>query len=252
MPGARTGLAAIVGPGPAALEGPLVQSAPPPVGPSLAIVVPCYGPQAPVDRILAEVPAELRGGLIIVDDGSPTPIRAEGVRLVRHPRNRGYGGAQKTGYAAALDAGFDRVVLLHGDAQYPTLPTLALAQALDEAPVVLGSRFLRDGGRAVPGWRRWGNRALTGVANRRFGTHLSELHTGARAFRAELLSSLPLASFSDDYLFDQQLLVAVLARGLPIAERPVQARYDDQVQSISFRRSVRYGLGCLWTMARAR
>lgn len=229
-----------------------MQTAPTPLGPSVAIVVPCYGPQAPVDRILAEVPAEHRPGLIIVDDGSPIPIHAEGVRLLRHPRNRGYGGAQKTGYAAAIEAGFRQVVLLHGDAQYPTLATLALARALDVAPVVLGSRFLADGGNSIPGWRRWGNRALTGAANLRFGTRLSELHTGARAFRADLLASLPLASFSDDYLFDQQLLVAVLARGLAIAERPVLARYDDQVQSISFRRSVRYGLGCLWTIARAR
>ena len=220
--------------------------------PAVAIVVPCYGPQAPVDRILAEVPVDLRPGLIVVDDGSPRPIRADGVRLIRHPRNRGYGGAQKTGYAAALQAGFDRVVLLHGDAQYPTLPTLALAQALNQAPVALGSRFLDDHGRAIPAWRRWGNRALTGVANLRFHTHLSELHTGARAFRADLLAALPLADFSDDYLFDQQVLVAVLARGLPIVERPVRASYDEGVQSISFRRSVRYGLGCLWTVARSR
>lgn len=220
--------------------------------PRIAIVVPCYGPQGPVDRILAEVPDALRPGLIIVDDASPAPIRAPGVRLLRHDRNRGYGGAQKTGYAAALEAGADRIVLLHGDGQYPTLPTLALAQGLDQAGAVLGSRFLLDGGRAVPGWRRLGNRLLTGVANRRFGTHLSELHTGARAFRAQVLADLPLHTYSDDYVFDQQVLVALLARGVPISERPVIARYDDTVQSISFPGALRYGLGCLWTIARAR
>jgi len=218
--------------------------------PRVAIVVPCYGPQAPVDRILAEVPLALRSGLILVDDASPVPITAPGLRLVRHPRNRGYGGAQKTGYALALEAGFERVVLLHGDAQYPTLPTLALAQDLDHADAVLGSRFLVDHGQAIPSWRRWGNRALTTAANLRFGTALSELHTGARAYRAEVLAGLLLADFSDDYLFDQQVLVALLARGATIAERPVLARYDDDVQSISFRRSLRYGLGCLWTITR--
>ncbi|NOY24537.1 MAG: glycosyltransferase family 2 protein, partial [Oligoflexia bacterium] len=213
--------------------------------PRVAIIVPCYGPQEPVNRILAEVPSALRSGLIVVDDASPVPIKAPGVRLIRHASNRGYGAAQKTGYAAALDAGFDRIVLLHGDAQYPTLPTLALADALDKASVVLGSRFLIDGGAAIPAWRRWGNRLLTGAANLRFGTSLTELHTGARAFRADVLAHLPLATLSDDYLFDQQVLVALLARGSTIAERPVQARYDGDIQSISFPRSVRYGLGCL-------
>ena len=220
--------------------------------PAVAIVVPCYGPQGPVDRILAEVPEALQPGLILVDDASPVPIEGRGRRLIRHPRNRGYGGAQKTGYAAALQAGFDRVVLLHGDAQYPTLPTLALVDALDQAGAALGSRFLEDRGRAIPPWRRWGNRALTQAANLRFGTTMSELHTGARAFRAEVLAGLPLDRFSDDYLFDQQVLVALLAAGVGIAERPVQARYEDDVQSISFRRSLRYGLGCLWTIARGR
>jgi len=214
------------------------------------VVVPCYGPQAPLDRLLSEIPEALRPGVFVVDDGSALPLRAEGVRLIRHPRNRGYGGAQKSGYAAALEAGFERVVLLHGDAQYPTLPTLALAEALDEAEVALGSRFLQDGGLAIPAWRRWGNRGLTGLANLRFGSALSELHTGARAFRLDRLARLPLARFSDDYLFDQQVLAALLASGARFAERPVQARYDADVQSISLRRSVVYGLGCLRVIAR--
>ncbi|MCB9781141.1 MAG: glycosyltransferase family 2 protein [Alphaproteobacteria bacterium] len=220
----------------------------------VAVVIPVYGPQAPVDRLLHEIPVALHPWTWIVDDATPTPTQlpahAPTAHLLRHPRNRGYGGSQKTGYAAAIAAGADRIVLLHGDAQYPTAATLALADALDDASAALGSRFLEAHGRGVPGWRRVGNRFLTGVANLRFGTRVSELHTGARAFRADVLADLPLQRFSDDYLFDQQVLVSLLARGLPIAERPVSARYDDDVQSITFRRSVTYGLGCLWTIAR--
>ncbi len=221
--------------------------------PAVAIVVPCYGPQAPVDRLLAEIPERLRPGVIVVDDASPTPIVVpDDVRLLRHARNRGYGGAQKTGYAEALALGADRIVLLHGDAQYPTAPTLALADALDAHGAALGSRFLVDHGRSVPLWRRAGNRLLTGLANLRFGTAMSELHTGARAYRADVLQALPLDRYSDDYLFDQQVLVALLATGVAIAERPVTATYDDEVQSISFPRALRYGLGCVWTIARGR
>lgn len=216
------------------------------------IVIPGKDVHATLPRILSEIPGGLRDEVIVVDDGSDPPLSAPGIRIIRHPVNRGYGAAQKTGYRAALAAGAERVVLLHGDGQYPTGPVLRLADALDEAPVVLGSRFLVERGRAVPAWRRWGNRLLTTAANLRFGTHLSELHTGARAFRAEVLAALPLERFSDDYLFDQQLLVAVLARGLAIAERPVRAAYDETVQSVSPIGALRYGLGCLATIARGR
>lgn len=208
--------------------------------PLTAVVIPALDCQATLDRVLAELPPGV--SVHVVDDGSTPPLRAPGVH--RHPVNRGYGAAQKTGYAAALAEGAERVVLLHGDGQYPVGPTLALADALDAADAVLGSRFLGDAD-AIPAWRRWGNRALTGLANLRFGTRHTELHTGARAFRAEALRAVDLGALSDDYLFDQQLLCALLRARRTLVERPVRAAYDPSVQSISFRRSVRYGLGCV-------
>lgn len=224
---------------------------------SLAVVLPCFHFQDSLDRVLLELEKVCVDtapmDIYVVDDGSqPTltlKVDRPHVHLLRHPRNRGYGAAQKTGYAVALAKGAERVVLLHGDGQYPTQATLKLADALDDSHAVLGSRFLDDGGQSVPWWRRWGNRGLTHAANLRYGQRLSELHTGARAFRAETLLELPLESFSDDFVFDQQVLAGLLARGHTIAERPITARYDDSVSSIGFRRSVRYGLGCLWTIA---
>ncbi|MFZ5479722.1 MAG: glycosyltransferase family 2 protein [Myxococcota bacterium] len=214
--------------------------------PLTAVVIPALNCQATLERVLAEIP---EGHLVlVVDDGSREPLRAP-VRVLRHPVNRGYGAAQKTGYAAALDAGAERIVLLHGDGQYDTADTLGLASGLADAEAVLGSRFLSDP-RVIPGWRRVGNRALTGLANARFGARHSELHTGARAFRASALRELPLARFSDDYLFDQQVLCGLLRARRRIAERPVRVRYDGTVQSISFGRSVAYGLGCVWEILR--
>ena len=208
-----------------------------------SVVLPTLDTQDALDRVLGEVPAGFR--VIVVDDGSTPPMRVPyGVSLVRHEQNRGYGAAQKTGYAAALAGGAERVVLLHGDGQYATPGVLGLLAALDEAPAALGSRFLADPS-VIPAWRRVGNRALTSLANARFGTAHTDLHTGARAFRAELLREMPLASFSDDFVFDQQVLAWLLRAGVPVAERPVGTRYDAGTRSISPWRSVVYGVGCL-------
>jgi glycosyltransferase involved in cell wall biosynthesis len=210
------------------------------LSPKICVVIPALNCQSTVDAVLAAVPDGYLS--VVIDDGSSTPLRAPIV--CRHETNKGYGAAQKTGYNFAIDRGADRVVLLHGDDQYNTSDTLGLAEALDDAPAVLGSRFLANP-EVIPNWRRWGNRGLTELANLRFGTRHTELHSGARAFRAELLRSAPLQTFSDDYLFDQQLLCHILRSGQTIAERPVRVRYDNAVQSISLRRSIRYGLGCV-------
>ena len=227
------------------------------------MIIPTLSTPGPLARVLAELAAwEQREArplqVFVVDDGSPAPLRPSrpaprDLRLFRHPENRGYGAAQKTGYAAALARGAQTVVLLHGDGQYATDATLALGAQLEEAnaDVALGSRFLAGGPTTpVPLWRRLGNHGLTGLANRRFGVALSELHTGARAYRASSLSALPFDRYSDDYLFDHQVLAAFLADGARFVEAPVSARYDDTVRSISPARAVRYGLGCLGTLLR--
>ncbi len=224
----------------------------PPVPPGTWVVVPCFNNPEGARQVVSALPRPLRPYTLFVDDGSTPALQIEGVEIVRHPANRGYGGAQKTGYRAALERGAERVVLLHGDHQYETHATLGLAQALAEtgAHVALGSRFLGPEAEAIPRWRRSGNRLLTALANRRFGTRQTELHTGARAFSGAFLRALPLDQLSDDYVFDQQVLCAALAAGLLVAERPVRARYDPGVQSITFQRSVAYGLGCLASMLR--
>jgi len=208
-----------------------------------AVVLPCLGLQSSLDALLAQIPDPLQ--VFVVDDGSPTPLRASRGTLLRHPKNRGYGAAQKTGYSAALQAGAERVVLLHGDGQYSAADTIALAAGLDQAHAVLGSRFRPGGAQRVPAWRRAGIRGLTAAANLRFGTHFDDLHNGARAFRAQALQAVDISSLSDDYRFDHQLLSALIRGGANMVQQPVAMHYDSTVLSITLPRAVRYGLGCL-------
>ena len=172
------------------------------------------------------------------------------------PRNRGYGGNQKTCYRLALAAGADIVIMIHPDYQYtPALiPAMASLIASGLYPCVLASRIL--GGTALrggmPWWKYVSNRVLTLIENLLLGAKLSEYHSGYRAFARSLLERLPLEENSDDFLFDNQILAQVIGLGYPVGEISCPTRYFPEASSIGFRASVRYGLGCLQTALRYR
>jgi len=194
--------------------------------------------------------------VIVVDDASADETVALARQLphaivLTHPRNLGYGANQKTCYRAALEAGADIVVMVHPDYQYTPklIPAMVSLIAHDLYPCVLGSRILgnhaRQGG--MPWWKYAANRLLTLLENIAFRAKLSEFHTGYRAFSRELLEALPLQENSDDFVFDNQMLAEILWRGAVVAEVSCPTKYFPEASSINFRRSVRYGLGCLAT-----
>ncbi len=174
--------------------------------------------------------------------------------MIIHRQNRGYGGNQKTCYDAALAAGADVVVMLHPDYQYDATRIPALIEPIlaGERDLMLGSRFLGDplaGG--MPRWKYVANRFLTGLENAAFGLHLSEYHTGLRAYSRRLLETIPYGLNSDDFVFDQELIAQVVAAGgLPIGEIAVPTRYFEEASSVGFKRSVVYGLSTLRVVLR--
>jgi glycosyltransferase involved in cell wall biosynthesis len=177
--------------------------------------------------------------------------RRLGLHVVVHPRNRGYGGNQKTCYREALARGADVVVMVHPDYQYSPrlIPAMASMIASRHFDCVLGSRILGTGALrgGMPLWKYLANRGLTLVENLLLGYKLAEYHTGYRAFSRRLLEALPLEENSDDFVFDNQMLAQALWFGFDIGELTCPTRYFAEASSISFRRSVRYGLGVLWT-----
>jgi glycosyltransferase involved in cell wall biosynthesis len=209
---------------------------------------------------VAEVPRPLVDDIILVDDCSKDDTarigRELGLHVIVHDNNRGYGGNQKTCYAAALSRGADIVVMVHPDYQYTPklIPTLASCISSGLYDVALGSRIL--GGRAIGGgmplYKYVSNRILTATENMLLGEKLSEYHTGYRAFSRALLESLPLDENDDDFVFDNQMLVQAVAFGFKIAEVTCPTLYFDDASSISFSRSVKYGFGVLGAAAQFR
>ena len=227
-------------------------------GKKVIVVLPAYNAGKTLERTVAAIPREVVDDIVLVDDASRDETvavaRSLGLGVVVHPRNRGYGANQKTCYRAALERGADIVVMLHPDYQYDPRLITAMAGMVASGVygVVLGSRVLGSGSTGalaggMPWWKYVANRALTAFQNLLTGAKLSEYHTGYRAYSATALRAIPLLANSDDFVFDNQLLVQAVAAGITIGEISCPTRYEPESSSISFARSVRYGLGVVAT-----
>jgi glycosyltransferase involved in cell wall biosynthesis len=219
----------------------------------ITVILPAYNAGKTLARTYADIPRDIVDDVILTDDASrddTTEIAAElGLHTLRHPCNRGYGGNQKTCYAAALARGADIVIMLHPDYQYTPklIPALAAMLVSGHYDGVLASRILGGGALrgGMPTYKYVANRGLTFVQNLLIGAKLSEYHTGYRAWTRQVLEQLPLDRCSDDFVFDNQMLALALHRGFRIGEISCPTRYFPDASSINLRRSIAYGIGVL-------
>ncbi len=221
----------------------------------VVVVMPAYNAAKTLRATYEEIPRDIVDEVILVDDASQDETvqmsKQLGIKTIIHLHNRGYGGNQKTCYREALKSKADIVVMLHPDYQYTPKLIPSMAHLLDTGvyDVVLGSRIL--GGQALKGgmpfYKYVSNRFLTVSQNFLMGAHMSEYHTGYRAYTREVLEALPIEENSDDFIFDNQILSQVLYLGFRVAEITCPAKYFEEASSINFIRSTGYGLGCLWT-----
>ncbi len=220
-------------------------------GKKVVVVLPAYKAERTLEQTYRDIPRDVVDEVLLVDDASSDATvavaRRLGIDTFVHEQNLGYGGNQKTCYTEALRKDAEIVVMIHPDYQYdPRLaPALAELVASGVYDIAIGSRILgntaRSGG--MPLYKYVANRCLTAFQNLLLGTKLSEFHTGYRAFSRRVLETLPLLANSDDFVFDNQMLVQAKAFGFSIGEVSCPTRYFPEASSINFRRSVKYGLG---------
>ena len=217
-------------------------------------VLPAYNAEKTLARTVSEIPNAVDACILVDDHSTDSTVELAhrlGLQVHVHERNRGYGGNQKTCYAAALDIGADIVVMLHPDYQYSPLLVEPMASmiAYGVYDIVLGSRILGGGALSggMPLYKYIANRALTLFQNLALGAKLSEYHTGFRAYSRDMLLSLPLHANSEDFVFDNQLLAQCIYLGARIGEVSCPTRYFPQASSINMKRSTIYGLSVLKT-----
>lgn len=232
-------------------------------GKKIVVVFPAYNADQTLEKTVKDIDRQIVDGMILVDDKSTdnTTKVAErlGISTIIHRRNEGYGGNQKTCYRNALRSGAEVIVMVHPDYQYSPKLIASMAGMITSGhyDIAIGSRIIGNqtllGG--MPFYKYVANRLLTALQNILMGQKLSEYHTGFRAFNAEVLRALPFELYSDDFVFDNELLAQALYLGWRLGEISCPTRYFGEASSISFWRSCKYGIGvirisCLCFLAR--
>jgi glycosyltransferase involved in cell wall biosynthesis len=220
----------------------------------IVVVLPAYNAARTLERTYKEIPFDIVDDVVLVDDNSRDDTvevgKALGIKhIIKHDKNTGYGGNQKSCYNKALEIGADIVVMLHPDYQYTPMliPSMVYLIAQDLYPVVLGSRILGMGSLkgGMPMYKFLFNRFLTATENILLRQKLSEYHTGYRAFSSEVLRNINYMANNDDFVFDNEMLAQIFMAGYDIAEVTCPTKYFDEASSINFSRSVKYGMGVL-------
>lgn len=225
--------------------------------PKIIVVMPAYNAEKTVEATYNDLPKDLIEEVILVDDASDdrTIEKAKqlGITVYTHNQNKGYGGNQKTCYDQALKRNPDIIVMVHPDYQYDAKLVGVLCEAIvnNRADIMLGSRIqtrhqVLAGG--MPKYKYYANRFLTLFENLAMGLNLSEYHTGYRAYSKKVLLEVPYNKFSDDFVFDQEILISAISKKFNISEIPVPCKYFKEASSINFTRSTKYGLSTLWTV----
>ena len=223
-------------------------------GKMIVVVLPAYNAERTLEKTYLEIPFDIVDEVVLVDDASHDRTfelaRSLGIRhAIRHESNMGYGGNQKTCYRKALELGADIVVMLHPDYQYTPKLIHSMVGVIANGvyPVVFASRILGNGALegGMPLYKYFANRILTFLQNLLLGQKLSEYHTGYRAYAREVLESVRMEACDDDFIFDNEIVSQIFYRGYRIGEITCPTKYFDEASSINFRRSLKYGFGCL-------
>jgi glycosyltransferase involved in cell wall biosynthesis len=239
------------------------------------VVMPAYNAEHTLRKTIEDIPLFCVDEIILVDDASRDNTVSQATSIGNsHPQltiskeeyskggktlltistfstNKGYGANQKECYNIALAHGAEIIVMVHPDYQYDPKIIKYFVGFITEGhfDVMLGSR-IRSRKEALAGgmpiYKYVSNRFLSLVENLVTGRVLTDWHTGMRAYHKKVLESVPYHTFSNDFIFDTQMLLAIAEREYSTGDIPVPVRYFKEASSINFKRSLRYGILTLW------
>lgn len=217
--------------------------------PRIIVVMPAYNAAKTINRTVLDIPKGFVDEILVVDDSSSDNTvqvaKKLGLTVFQHSKNLGYGGNQKTCYRQALRRNPDIVVMLHPDYQYDAALIEELVRPIveDRYDLMFGSRIRTRqetlaGG--MPPIKYYLNRIFCVIENIALGVNFSEHFSGFRAYSTRVLETIPFSRFSNDFVFDQQLMISAIAHEFRIGEVPVPVRYYKESSSIQFVRGAKF------------
>jgi glycosyltransferase involved in cell wall biosynthesis len=195
---------------------------------NLSVVIPVFNEISTIDEILSRVLAVgLADEIIIVDDGSTDGTRERlkeiasqhpHIQVILHERNAGKGSAVRTGIAAST---MDLLIIQDADLEYDPRDYHQLIRPIEEgiADVVYGSRFLGAPRRSTMFWHMVANKLLTFMTNLLYNSILSDMETGYKLFRREVLTQIPLRA--KHFNIEPEITAKLLKRKVRIFEVPI-------------------------------
>jgi len=227
--------------------------------PHVTVVMPAYNAAMTIERTVTDFPKGLVTRTIVVDDRSTDNTvevaKKLGLTVFEHTTNLGYGGNQKTCYWEALKENPDVVVMVHPDYQYDSSLIGELVRPILEGryDMMYGNRIrtraeVLSGG--MPPIKYFLNRSYCILENMVLGANFSEYFSGMRAYSNTLLRAIPFQRFSNDFVFDQQMMIATYARGYRIGEIDIPVRYFSESSSIQFLKGSKFLLDTFLVLVR--
>jgi glycosyltransferase involved in cell wall biosynthesis len=225
----------------------------------VAVVMPAYNAELTLEKTIKDLPEGVADYIILCDDFSTDNTvelaKSLGIQVIEHSENRGYGANQKSCYDAILKTDAQIVAMIHPDYQYDPRVLLAASSLiqLDICDFIMGSRIRSRQealGGGMPIYKYISNRFLTAVENIGFGQNLADFHSGFRVYRRDVIEQVDYHKNSDDFIFDTEFLAQSVMKGFRLGDVPVPTRYFEEASSINFKRSLKYGIGCLVVVAK--
>lgn len=223
------------------------------------ILIITYNAELTIKKLIERIPKETFNKvdeILVADDAShdntckivseyTKKYNIKKIKIVKHEKNKGYGGNQKWGYNYAIKNNFDVVVMVHGDAQYSPEYIMDIVNPIlqDRADFVFGSRIAGNpfkGG--MPVYKFIGNKFLSFTENLILRTNLSEFHSGFRAYSVKALKQIPFNNNSDSFHFDSEIIMQLVMAKKRISEIPIPTFYGKEKCNVKV---INYGLNIL-------
>lgn len=222
----------------------------------LSVIIPVYNEVENIEEILKRVKAtKLTWEIIVVDDGSQDGTRdvlkkldgKTGIHVILHEKNQGKGAAVRTGLQAARG---DTILIQDADLEYSPNDYPVLLEPLNNhtADVVYGSRFLGGPRRVAMFWHMIANKLLTFMTNILYDTILSDMETGYKVFRSEVIEDMVL--HSNHFDFEPEFTAKILKRHYRIYEVPISFNPRDYSEGKKIK--LKDAFEAVWTLLKYR